>query len=88
MVVVQFSDNGHGMGDDVMKKIFSYGFTTKPAGKGSGMGLYMCRYIIELHGGDIKVRSKLGEGTSFVITLPIAHVQSSVFDSDTSAEEK
>ncbi len=84
MVVVQFSDNGHGMGDDVMKKIFSYGFTTKPAGKGSGMGLYMCRYIIELHGGDIKVRSKLGEGTSFVITLPIAHVQSSI-DTDTSA---
>ncbi len=86
MVVVQFSDNGHGMSDDVMKKIFSYGFTTKPAGKGSGMGLYMCRYIIELHGGDIKVRSKPGEGTSFVITLPIAHDQSSI--SQSSADEK
>lgn len=78
MVTVDFSDNGHGMGDDVMKKIFSYGFTTKPAGKGSGMGLYMCRYIIELHGGEIKVRSKLGEGTSFLITLPVAHDQSSI----------
>ena len=71
MVMVEFSDNGSGMTDEVMKKVFSYGFTTKPAGKGSGMGLYMCRYIIELHGGEVKVRSKLGEGTTFAITLPI-----------------
>ena len=71
MVVIEFSDNGSGMNDEVMKKVFSYGFTTKPAGKGSGMGLYMCRYIIELHGGEIRVRSKLGEGTTFAITLPI-----------------
>ena len=71
MVVVEFSDNGAGMSDEVLKKAFSYGFTTKPAGKGSGMGLYMCRYIIELHGGEVKVRSKVGEGTTFVITLPI-----------------
>ena len=71
MVLVEFSDNGAGMGDEVMKKAFTYGFTTKPAGKGSGMGLYMCRYIIELHGGGIKVRSKLGEGTTFVIMIPV-----------------
>jgi signal transduction histidine kinase len=71
MVLIEFSDNGLGMSDEVMKKAFTYGFTTKSAGKGSGMGLYMCRYIIELHGGEIKVRSKLGEGTTFVITLPI-----------------
>jgi signal transduction histidine kinase len=70
MVTIDFSDNGTGMPDDVLKKVFSYGFTTKPAGKGSGMGLYMCRYIIELHGGEIKVRSRIGEGTTFVITLP------------------
>jgi signal transduction histidine kinase len=69
-VLIEFSDNGSGMSDEVMKKIFSYGFTTKPTGKGSGMGLYMCHYIIELHGGEIKVRSKEGEGTTFVITLP------------------
>ncbi len=70
MVILEFTDNGCGMSDEVMKKIFSYGFTTKPAGKGSGMGLYMCHYIVELHGGEIKVRSKVGEGTTFVITLP------------------
>ncbi|MBI4358298.1 MAG: GAF domain-containing sensor histidine kinase [Candidatus Omnitrophica bacterium] len=71
MVLIEFADNGSGMSDEVMKKVFNYGFTTKPAGKGSGMGLYMCRYIIELHGGEVKVRSKLGGGTTFVITLPI-----------------
>ena len=71
MVLIEFTDNGAGMTDEVMKKVFNYGFTTKPTGKGSGMGLYMCRYIVELHGGEIKVRSKSGEGTTFVITLPI-----------------
>jgi signal transduction histidine kinase len=69
-VSVHFTDNGSGMTEDVMKKIFNYGFTTKPPGRGSGMGLYMCKYIIELHGGEIKVRSKLGEGTTFTIYLP------------------
>ncbi|OGW80422.1 MAG: hypothetical protein A3G33_02310 [Omnitrophica bacterium RIFCSPLOWO2_12_FULL_44_17] len=70
-IVIEFSDNGCGMTDEVMKKAFSYGFTTKPSGKGSGIGLYMCRYIVELHGGEIRVRAKVNEGTTFVITLPI-----------------
>jgi len=85
MVMIEFSDNGAGMTDEVMKKAFSYGFTTKPTGRGSGMGLYMCRYIIELHGGEIKVRSKLGEGTSFVITLPI-HFEPTSVETGESAE--
>ncbi|GEM_PF-6833814 len=47
---------------------------------------FMCRYIIELHGGEIKVRSKAGEGTTFVITLPIARdLTSSDSDSDDTA---
>ena len=78
MVVIHFSDNGSGMSDEVMKKAFTYGFTTKPTGKGSGMGLYMCRYIIELHGGEIKARSAVGEGTTFLLTLPVADQQSSL----------
>ena len=69
-VGIHFTDNGCGMTEDIMKKIFNYGFTTKPPGRGSGMGLYMCKYIIELHGGDIRVKSKVGEGTTFTITLP------------------
>ncbi|MBI3307240.1 MAG: HAMP domain-containing histidine kinase, partial [Candidatus Omnitrophica bacterium] len=50
---------------------FNYGFTTKPPGRGSGLGLYMCKYIIELHGGTIKVASRIGDGTTFTLTLPI-----------------
>ncbi len=69
-VAVHFTDNGCGMTEEIMKKIFNYGFTTKPPGKGSGMGLYMCKYIIELHGGDLRVKSKVGEGTTFTIVLP------------------
>ncbi len=69
-VAVHFSDNGCGMPEEIMKKIFNYGFTTKPPGRGSGMGLYMCKYIIELHGGDVTVKSKVGEGTTFTVTLP------------------
>lgn len=71
MVAIHFRDNGSGMTEEVMQKIFNYGFTTKPPGKGSGLGLYMCKYIIELHGGDITVQSKVGEGTTFTLTLPI-----------------
>jgi len=71
MVAVHFRDNGSGMTEEVMKKVFNYGFTTKAPGKGSGLGLYMCKYIIELHGGAITVESKLGEGTMFTLTLPI-----------------
>lgn len=71
MVAVHFRDNGAGMSEEVMKKVFNYGFTTKAPGKGSGLGLYMCKYIIELHGGTIKVNSKVGEGTTFTLTLPI-----------------
>lgn len=71
MVMISFSDNGTGMSDDVMKKIFNFRFTTKQEGKGSGIGLYMCKYIIEIHGGEIKVQSKANEGTTFKITLPV-----------------
>ena len=76
LVAIHFGDNGSGMSEEVMKKIFNYGFTTKPPGKGSGLGLYMCKYIVELHGGEMKVSSKLGEGTTFTIYLPI-HEESS-----------
>ena len=71
MVLMDFSDNGGGMSEEVQKKIFTYGFTTKGLGRGSGMGLYICRYIIELHGGDMRVKSRLGAGTTFTLTLPV-----------------
>lgn len=76
-VTIDFADNGCGMDDETAMKIFSYGFTTKGEGKGSGIGLYMCRYIIEIHGGEIKVSSKPGAGTRFTLTLPIYEEQAS-----------
>ncbi len=71
LVEIDFSDNGTGMSEEVQNKAFTYGFTTKGPGRGSGMGLYICKYIIELHGGDIRVKSQPGVGTSFLLTLPI-----------------
>ena len=71
MIVVEFADNGCGITDDIQKKMFTYGFTTKGPGRGSGMGLYMCKYIIELHGGDIRIKSRVGVGTTFTLTLPV-----------------
>lgn len=69
-VMIRFSDNGKGMTKETANKIFNYGYTTKAPGRGSGLGLYMCKYIIELHGGGIKVESVPGEGTVFTIHLP------------------
>lgn len=71
LVTIHFSDNGSGMTEEIMKKIFNYGYTTKPPGKGTGMGLYMCKYIIELHGGTIRAKSTPNEGTTFTLTLPV-----------------
>ncbi len=70
-VEILFSDTGKGMIEETMRRIFNYGFTTKPPGRGSGLGLYMCKYIIELHGGDIRVASQPDVGTAFTLTLPI-----------------
>ncbi len=69
-VLIHFTDTGKGMNEETMKRIFNYGYTTKPAGKGSGLGLYMCKYIIELHGGVIQVASQEGTGTTFTLSLP------------------
>ncbi len=71
LLKVDFSDNGCGMSDEIKKKIFNFRFTTKKEGKGSGIGLYMSKYIIELHGGDIEVISNPDLGTQFIIRIPI-----------------
>ncbi len=76
MISILFTDNGSGMSPEIAKKVFNYGFTTKASGKGSGLGLYMCKYIIELHGGSISVDTKLGEGTTFALKLPICTEES------------
>ena len=64
-----FEDTGIGMNEVVLKNLFSPYYTTKP--KGTGLGLAISNGIIEMHGGYIKVISKVGEGSTFVVELPI-----------------
>lgn len=70
-VRLSIRDSGTGMSPDVVEKIFEPFFTTKDVGQGTGLGLSISYGIIQNHGGDIKVKSKLGEGTEFVITIPV-----------------
>ncbi|NES69786.1 MAG: HAMP domain-containing histidine kinase, partial [Okeania sp. SIO2D1] len=71
-VQIAIADNGKGISEEVKAKIFDHLFTTKAIGKGTGLGLAIARQIVvEKHGGIIKVNSKWGEGTEFIITLPI-----------------
>ncbi len=65
------SDTGHGMDDEVMRKIFDPYFSTKNPGKGTGMGLSVVHGITKDHGGDIKVTSKTGKGAAFEVYLPL-----------------
>ncbi len=69
-VIAEFSDTGPGMSNDIVKRIFDPFFTTKPPGQGTGLGLSMCYSIIKRHKGEIKVSSKVGEGTTITIQLP------------------
>jgi two-component system, NtrC family, sensor kinase len=68
---VRVKDNGMGVPQKVIDKIFQPFFTTKPAGQGTGLGLSMSYDIIKAHGGEIKVETKEGEGALFIIQLPI-----------------
>ena len=64
-------DTGVGMSEEVLKKIFTPFFTTKEVGHGTGLGLPVAHGIILSHGGSIKVKSRVGQGTRFEIRLPI-----------------
>jgi two-component system, NtrC family, sensor kinase len=70
-VVVEIGDTGPGIPDDTIKHIFEPFFTTKEEGKGTGLGLSMVYGIIQDHGGVITVKSRVGEGTTFRIELPL-----------------
>ncbi|MCZ2357236.1 MAG: GHKL domain-containing protein [Bacteroidia bacterium] len=69
-VVVRITDSGPGIPEDILPKIFNPFFTTKPQGEGSGLGLDICKKIIEKHHGTISVNSVPGK-TCFTITLPV-----------------
>ena len=69
-VIITVSDNGNGIPQNIVNKIFQPFFTTKPTGQGTGLGLSLSYDIIKAHGGEIKVESKEWEGTTFIIQLP------------------
>ena len=75
MIYIEFSDTGCGINDENISKIFDPLFTTKPLGEGSGLGLGICKKIVEGHKGTINVTSIIDEGTSFFVTLPINQKQ-------------
>ena len=70
-VAVTVADNGNGIPQKVLDKIFQPFFTTKPTGQGTGLGLSLSYDIVKAHGGEIKVNTKENEGTEFIIQLPI-----------------
>lgn len=67
-IVIHFADNGKGISKENLKQIFNSPFTTKQ--RGTGLGLLLCYSVINQMDGKIKVRSQLGKGTKFIITLP------------------
>jgi signal transduction histidine kinase len=72
-VEIRIRDNGKGMTEEVKARIFDHLFTTKGVGKGTGLGLAIARQIVkDKHGGQIFVESAPGQGTEFVIDLPIS----------------
>jgi two-component system, NtrC family, sensor kinase len=70
-VEIIIRDNGLGISDKVKGKIFQPFFTTKPTGQGTGLGLSLSYDIIKAHGGEIKLYTREGEFTEFIIELPV-----------------
>jgi signal transduction histidine kinase/tetratricopeptide (TPR) repeat protein len=71
-IEIKVIDNGNGIPQNIIDKIFQPFFTTKPTGQGTGLGLSLAYDIVKAHGGEIKVNSKNGEGSEFIVQLPIA----------------
>jgi PAS domain S-box-containing protein len=71
-VAIEVSDTGPGIPPDVLKRLFTPFFTTKPAGVGTGLGLAICRDIVRSMGGEIEVESQLGRGATFRVLFPRA----------------
>ncbi|HLY68389.1 MAG TPA: ATP-binding protein, partial [Puia sp.] len=73
-VLITVRDNGNGIPQRVIDKIFQPFFTTKPTGQGTGLGLSLSYDIVKAHGGEIKVETKENKGTEFIIQLPIPDI--------------
>jgi signal transduction histidine kinase len=72
-IELKVKDNGNGIPPNIIDKIFQPFFTTKPTGRGTGLGLSLAFDIIKAHGGELKVETKVEQGTIFTIQLPFRH---------------
>jgi signal transduction histidine kinase len=70
-IEINVSDNGNGIPKNLLDKIFQPFFTTKPTGQGTGLGLSLSYDIVKAHGGELTVETNEGEGTEFIIQLPV-----------------
>lgn len=70
---IRVKDNGNGIPDYIKDKIFQPFFTTKPTGQGTGLGLSLSYDIVKAHGGEMTVKTEEGEGSTFIVQLPITH---------------
>ena len=70
--IARVTDTGAGIPPEVLPRIFEPFFTTKPEGVGTGLGLAISRDILQRVGGDIRVESTVGVGTTFTVELPLA----------------
>jgi len=68
---VQVWDNGPGIPEKIIERVFKPFFTTKPVGEGTGLGLHICRQTAERAGGSISVESTPGKGARFLVLLPV-----------------
>ncbi len=73
-VVLEVEDNGPGVPEEIQRRIFEPFFTTKPKGVGTGLGLHICRSIVDEHGGSLTVTSRPGQ-TTFTVSLPAGEVR-------------
>ena len=73
-IEIEIRDNGHGIAPEILPRIFDPFFTTKDVGRGLGLGLFVVFEIIEEHGGCIAVKSTPGQGSTFLIRLPVQEI--------------
>jgi two-component system NtrC family sensor kinase len=72
MIEIRISDNGAGISEENKKRMYDLFFTTKPPGKGTGLGLPICQNIIRKLGGNLSFETEAGEGTTFFVRLPVS----------------
>jgi signal transduction histidine kinase len=87
-ITVEVADTGYGIKQEDLTRIFDPFFTTKPTGEGTGLGLSVSYGIIKAHGGSIAVKSKPGEGATFMVSLPASAQDFREMDHDTASAHR